>query len=440
MFRICFRLSYMTMFIAGIFMLLFPAHISADTRGIQILRVNGTIVPVIADYIDRGISQAEANGNSICIIELNTPGGLLDSTEKIVQRILNAKVPVVVYVYPGGSWAASAGTFITISAHIAAMAPGTTIGAAHPVSVGENMPAEVQQKATEYSAAWIKSIAEIRGRDQAQAELAVKESKSFTSPQALENHLIDYIATDLDSLVQQINGKKIVLANNQEIIIDVSTKSIVINEMNWTERFLQAISNPNVAYILLTLATIGLITEISSPGLIFPGVIGGICLFIAFYSLGTLNAYWAGVLLILLAFGLFVAELFVSAFGILTAGGLVSLILGSLILFVNNPPALTVNIGLIIAVVIIIAAFIILVVGAIIRGQKRQVTTGIEGLIGKVATAKTKLDPKGNVVVEGELWSATVDEGKVEPGEEVIVTKVDGLKLMVTRKKEIKEK
>ena len=436
MFRTFFRLSYMTMFVAGIFMLLFPARISADTMGIQVLRVNGTIVPVIVDYIDRGISQAEAKGNTLCIIELNTPGGLLDSTEKIVQRILNAKVPVVVYVYPGGSWAASAGTFITISAHIAAMAPGTTIGAAHPVSVGENMPAEVQQKATEYSAAWIKSIAEIRKRDQVQAELAVKESKSFTAPQALENHLIDYIAADLDSLVQQINGKKIVLANNQEVTVDVSAKSFEINEMNWTERFLQAISNPNVAYILLSLATIGLITEISSPGLIFPGVIGGICLFIAFYSLGTLNAYWAGVLLIILAFGLFVAELFVSAFGILTAGGLASLILGSLILFANNPPALTVNTGLIIVVAVVIAAFVILVVGAVVRGQRRKITTGVEGLIGRVAIAKTKLDPKGNVLVEGELWAATIDEGTIESGEEVTVTGVEGLKLKVTRKKE----
>jgi membrane-bound serine protease (ClpP class) len=188
--------------------------------------------------------------------------------------------------------------------------------------------------------------------------------------------------------------------------------------------------------VLLSLATIGLITEISSPGLIFPGVMGGICLFIAFYSLGTLNAYWAGVLLILLAFGLFITELFTPAFGILTAGGLVSLVLGSLILFTNNPPALTVNTGLIAVVAVIIAAFVILVIGAIVRGQKRKVTTGVEGLIGKIGVAKTTLNPRGNVLVEGELWAAALDEGTVEYGEEVTVVKVEGLKLIVTRKKE----
>ncbi len=434
--RTIFRFIYSSIFIAGLVLSFASGEIHADSPDIEVLRIDGTIVPVIADYVDRGISQAEAKGKALCIIELNTPGGLLDSTEKIVQRILNAKVPVVVYVSPNGSWAASAGTFITISAHIAAMAPGTTIGAAHPVSIGESMPEEVQKKATEYSAAWIKSIAETRGRDQIQAELAVKESKSFTAPQAIENHLVDLLADNLESLIKQLNGRKVVLANKEEVTIAISDNIINKNEMNWMERFLQAISNPNVAYVLLSLATIGLITEISSPGLIFPGVIGGICLFIAFYSLGTLNAYWAGILLILLAFGLFIAELFTPAFGILTAGGLVSLVLGSLILFTNNPPALTVNTGLIAVVAVIIAAFVILVVGAVVRGQKRKVTTGVEGLIGKIGVAKTTLNPRGNVFVEGELWAAALDEGTAEYGEEVTVVKVEGLKLIVTRKKE----
>jgi membrane-bound serine protease (ClpP class) len=315
------------------------------------------------------------------------------------------------------------------------MAPGTTIGAAHPVSVGEAMPEDVQKKATEYSAAWIRSIAEVRGRDQLQAELAVKESKSFTVVQAMENHLIDLQADDLESLIKQLNGRKVVLANKDEVVIDTGNNVIIRNEMNWVERFLQVISNPNVAYILLSLASIGLITEISNPGLIFPGVIGGICLFIAFYSLGTLNAYWAGVLLILLAFGLFIAEIFTSAFGILTAGGVVSLVVGSLILFSNNPPPLTVDVGLIAVVVVIIVAFIVLVIGAVVRGQRRRIATGVEGLIGKTAVAKTELNPKGNVLVEGELWAASIDDGRVEPGEEVTITKVEGLKLMVTRKK-----
>jgi membrane-bound serine protease (ClpP class) len=432
--RIILRLSYIFLLVSVLLISFVSSGVNAGTPNIEILRVDGTIVPVIVDYIDRGISQAEAKG-ALCIIELNTPGGLLDATEKIVQRILGAKVPVIVYVSPHGSWAASAGTFITISAHIAAMAPGATIGAAHPVSVGEAMPEEVQKKATEYSAAWIRSIAEIRGKDPYQAELAVKESKSFTVTQALENHLIDLQADDLESLIKQLNGRKIVLANKEEIIIDTVSNMLTRNEMNWVERFLQVISNPNLAYILLSLATIGLITEISNPGLIFPGVVGGLCLFVAFYSLGMLNAYWAGLLLILLAFGLFIAEIFTPAFGILTAGGIASLVIGSLILFSNNPPALTVNVGLIAVAAIIITAFVVFVVGAVVRGQRRRPATGVEGLTGKIAVAKTELNPKGTVLVEGELWSASIDDGRVEPGEEVIVAKVEDLKLIVTRKK-----
>jgi membrane-bound serine protease (ClpP class) len=432
--RITIRFISCVAFLLILTLALISHEVDADTQNIEILRIEGTIVPVVADYVDRGISRAEAKGNALCIIELNTPGGLLDTTEKIVRRILNAKVPVVVYVSPHGSWAASAGTFITISGHIAAMAPGTTIGAAHPVSVGESMPDEVQKKATEYSSAWIRSIAETRGRDSNQAELAVRESKSFTAAQALENHLVDLQAADLESLIKQLNGRRIILASKEEIVIDIGPDMVTRNEMNWIERFLQTISNPNIAYILLSLASIGLITEISNPGMIFPGVVGGICLFVAFYALGTLNAYWAGVLLILLAFGLFISEIFIPAFGILTAGGVVSFIIGSLVLFSNNPQSLTVDTGLIAVVVIIIVVFVIFAIGAIVRGQRRQIATGVEVLIGKTAVVRTTLNPRGSVFVEGELWAASIDDGSVESGEEVLITKVEGLKLLVTRK------
>ena len=408
--------------------------VNADSSDIQILSVDGTIVPVVANYIDRGINRAESEGAVVCIIELDTPGGLLNATEDIVQRILNAEVPIVVYVSPSGSWAASAGTFITVAAHVAVMAPGTSIGAAHPVTVGEEMPEEVSKKVTEYSSAWIRSIAEIRGRDPEQAELAVTESKSFTASEALEARLIDFQADDLESLISQINGRKVTLASGKEVVIDTTDYVLSSNEMNAVERLLHVISDPNIAYILLTLATIGLITEISNPGLIFPGVVGGICLFLAFYSLGVLNAYWAGVLLILLAFGLFAAELFTPAFGILTAGGLVSLVFGSLVLFSHSSPAMEVNKGLIAGVTIVIAAFVTFVVGAVVRGQRRRAATGAEALVGKVAVAKTFLDPKGTVLVDGELWRAVIDSGKVEIGEEVTITKVEGLRLIVTKK------
>jgi membrane-bound serine protease (ClpP class) len=427
---------YFVLFLAVLSAVSFISSIvKADSPKIEVLTVNGTIVPVIASYIDRGISRAESEGAVACIIELNTPGGLLNATEDIVQRILNARVPVIVYVSPRGSWAASAGTFITISANIAAMAPGTSMGAAHPVSTGEQMPEEVSKKVTEYSAAWIRSIAETRGRDAEQAALAVSESKSFTASEALDARLIDLRADDLESLISQINGRKVTLASGIEVTINTTGYELNANGMNGIERFLHVISDPNIAYILMTLATIGLITEISNPGLIFPGVIGGICLFMAFYSLGVLNAYWAGVLLIFLAIGLFVAEVFTQAFGILTAGGIASLVIGSLILFSHSSPEMEVNRFLIAGVAILIAAFVIFMVGAVVRGQRRRVTTGAEGLLGRVAVAKTSLAPKGTVLVDGELWKAEVDTGKVAPGEEVTVTKVEGLKLLVTQRK-----
>ena len=265
---------------------------AASPTTVEVLTVDGTIVPVIADYIDRGISQAEKDGATVCIIELDTPGGLLDSTEKIVQRIMNADVPIVVYVSPKGAWAASAGTFITLSANIAAMTPGTTIGAAHPVSAGgEEIPEDQMKKIVEFSAKWMRTIAEERGRNMEQAELAVTESKSFTDVDALEYNLIDLRADNLESLISQINGWEVTLASGEEVIIDTTDYVPTRNEMNDIEKFLQTISDPNIAYILLTLATIGLITEISSPGLVFPGVAGGISLLLAFYSLGVLNAY-----------------------------------------------------------------------------------------------------------------------------------------------------
>jgi membrane-bound serine protease (ClpP class) len=407
---------------------------AASPTTVEVLTVDGTIVPVIADYINRGISQAEEDGASVCIIELDTPGGLLDSTDKIVKRIMNADVPIVVYVSPKGAWAASAGTFITLSAHIAAMTPGTTIGAAHPVSAGgEEIPEDQMKKIVEFSAKWMKTIAEERGRNMEEAELAVTESKSFTDVDALEHNLINLRADNLESLIAQINGWKVTLASGEEVIIDTADYVSTRNEMNAIEKFLQTLSDPNIAYILFTLATIGLITEISSPGLVFPGVAGGISLCLAFYSLGVLNAYWGGIALLLLAVGLFIAEYFTTSFGLLTAGGIASLIMGSLILF-SYSPGIEVSRGLIVGVTAGVTAFAIFVVGAIIRGQRRRKTTGAEGMIGEIAIAKTPLDPTGTVLAEGELWTAASEGGKVAPGEEVIITKVEALKLWVAKK------
>ena len=429
-----FKILLLSLLLLPVAMGLGSSAVSASSANIEILHVEGTIVPVVADYIDRGISHAEDKNADVCIIELNTPGGLLDSTEKIVSKIMNAEVPVVVYVSPKGAWAASAGTFITLSAHIAAMTPGTTIGAAHPVSGGgEEIPEDQMKKITEFSAKWMRTIAEERGHNMEEAELAVTESKSFTDVDALECNLIDLRANNLEDLISQINGRKVVLANGEEITIDTTGYETARNEMNAIERLLHVVSDPNVAYILFTLATIGLITEISNPGMIFPGVAGGISLLLAFYSLGVLNAYWGGIALVLLGIGLLVAEFFTTSFGLLTAGGVTSLVIGSLILF-SHSPGVEINRGLIAGVTASITAFLIFVIGAIIRGQRRRKATGAEGMVGRAAIAKTSLDPEGKVLAEGELWTAMTDGNRVARGEEVIITKVEELKLWVTRK------
>ena len=435
MLRIGFRFFFLALLVLSVAAGLGGSLIAAASpTNVEILTVDGTIVPVIADYIDRGISQAEENGATVCIIELNTPGGLLDSTDRIVSRIMNAEVPVVVYVSPINAWAASAGTFITLSAHIAAMTPGTTIGAAHPVAAGgEEIPEDQMQKIVQFSAKWMETIAEKRGRNIEEARLAVTESKSFSDSEALGYNLIDLRADNLESLISQIDGWKVTLASGEEVVIDTADYVQTRNEMNAIEQLLHAISDPNIAYILLSLATIGLIVEISNPGLVFPGVAGGISLFLAFYSLGVLDAYWGGIALILLAVGLFIAEYFTTAFGLLTAGGIASLVMGSLILF-SHSPGIEVNRGLIAGVTAGVTAFAIFVLGAIIRGQRRRKATGAEGMIGTVAIAKTPLDPTGTVLAQGELWTATSEGGKVAPGEEVIINKVEALKLWVAKK------
>jgi membrane-bound serine protease (ClpP class) len=426
------RLAFFIALLAGV---LLSATVSASSQLIQILHVEGVIVPVVADYIDRGISKAEDENAAACIIELDTPGGLLESTETIVKRIMNADVPVVVYVSPKGAWAASAGTFITLSAHIAAMMPGTTIGAAHPVSAGgEQIPEEQMKKITEFSAKWMKTIAQERGRNIDEAQLAVTESKSFTDVDALSSNLINLRANSLDSLISQINGWKVTLANGREVTIDTTGYELTRQEMSFVERFLHAISNPNIAYILLSIGTIGIIAEIYHPGAFFPGITGAISLLLAFYALDVLDATLGGILLLLLSFGLFIGEALTATFGLFTAGGIVALVLGSLILFPGGGPLFQIDPWLIATVVILVAAFFAFVIQRVIRVHRRQAFSGKEELVGKTAVVKVALEPEGMVLFKGELWTAVSEKGRVKPGEEVIITRVEGLKLYVTKK------
>ena len=415
--------------------------VGANSSQIDVLHVKGAITPPLVDYIKHGIDQAEENNAIACIIQLDTPGGLDTSMRDIVKDIVNAQVPVVVFVSPSGSRAASAGVFITMAAHVAAMAPNTAIGAAHPVAIGTEGEAEIseamEEKVVNDAAAYIRSIASAHGRNMEWAEKAVRESVSATEQEALELNVIDMVASNLDALVAQLDGRQVTMLDGSMVTLHTQGASINSVKMSLIEDFLYAIADPNIAYILLSLAMLGLMVEISNPGLIFPGVVGGICLLLAFYSLGMLPVNYAGVLLIVLAFGLFIGEVLTTTFGLFTAGGITSLIIGSLILF-KGGPLFQIDPWLIATVAILVGGLFAFILNQVIRAHRRQAYTGREELIGKTAVVKVALEPEGTVFLKGERWTAVSETGRVEPEETVIITKVDGLKLYVT-KKTIKE-
>ncbi len=420
-------------FVASLGALVVTTEVAAKAPIVEVLRVKGVVNPVLADYINRGIARAEDSSAVACVIEIDTPGGLDTSMRDIVKGILDSSVPVVVYVYPPGSRAASAGTFITMAAHVAAMAPDTVIGAAHPVSVsttGETSP--VDEKVVNDAAAYIRTLAETRGRNADWAEQAVRQSVSATETEAKNMNVVDVVARNLDDLLQQLDGRSVTMAGGQRVTLKTAGAGAQYVDMDIAESFLYTIADPNIAYILLGLASIGLLVEISSPGLIFPGVVGGISLVLAFYALGVLPVNWAGVLLILLAFGLLLAEVFVGI-GALAVGGIVSLVLGSVILF-KGGPLFRVNPWLIALVVILVAGFFIFAIQRVVAAHRRQATTGREELVGKVAVVKKALNPEGFVLYKGELWDAISELGPVEAGEEVTISRVEGLKVYVTRK------
>ncbi|MFC2034564.1 nodulation protein NfeD [Chloroflexota bacterium] len=421
--------------------LLITASIAIEAQAasptIAVINAKGIINPVLADYIGRGIEDAEESNAIASIIQMDTPGGLDTSMRDIVQDIVNARIPVVVYVSPSGARAASAGVFITIAAHVAVMAPNTAIGAASPVSIGPEgeatMSETMEEKVVNDAAAYIRSIAQAHGRNMEWAEQAVREAVSATEQEALELNVIDMVAPDLDTLISQLDGWEVTMLGGSVVTLD--TQNVTINhiEMNWVEGFLYAISDPNIAFLLLSLATLGLFVEISNPGLIFPGVVGAISLLLAFFALGQLPINIAGILLIVLAFGLFIAEVFTATFGLLTAGGVTSLVLGALILF-KGGPLFQISPWLIAIIAVIIATFFAFIINRVIRAHHRQASTGREELIGKTAIVKVTLEPEGTVLFKGERWTAISESGRVEPGETVIINKVDSLQLYVVKK------
>jgi membrane-bound serine protease (ClpP class) len=414
------------------------ASVQAQTPTVNVITIKGTINPVLVDYVERGIKQAEDDGARALIIRIDTPGGLDTAMRDIVKLIVNSYVPVVVYVSPPGARAASAGVFITMAAHIAAMAPDTAIGAAHPVSLGTEgetqMSPDMAEKVINDSAAYIRSIAASRGRNLEWAEKAVRESVSATEQEALQLNVIDMVAPDLQTLVAQLDGRQVTLLNNQQVTLQ--TKGVTISDvpMKTIEKFLYAIADPNIAYLLLSVASLGIMAEIFSPGLIFPGIVGGISLLLAFYSLGVLPVNYTGILLILLAIGLFVGEVLSPTFGIFTVGGVVSLVAGSLILFKGASPLFQINPWLIAAVTIIITGGLTFIIHRAVVAHRKQAKTGREELIGKTATVKATLHPEGTVFYRGEHWTAISENGEVKPGEEVVIKRIDGLTLYVIKK------
>jgi len=398
------------------------------------LDASGPVVPAMAHYLARGIELAEEK-KAVCLIRLNTPGGLYDVTQEIVTRIVNARTPVIVYVTPAGSWAASAGSFIAVSAHVAAMAPGSRMGAAHPTTLGTEEEGAQLMKATADAAAWMRSLAALRGRNAGAAEKMVTESRSFAAAEALKSRLIEAVAASEGELFTQISGRRVTLANGQQVVLRLAGANVETLRPSWVERFLGAVLHPEVAYLLLTLGMVGLMVEFYHPGLVFPGVAGAIALLLGLYSLGTLAAFWGGVLLMMLAFAFFVAEAFVSTHGLLGAGGLIAFFFGSLLLFSARGGGMRLGLSLVAATSLTLGALLAVLVVAVVRGQRCRVQTGFEELVGREAVVEKALKPAGTVLVAGERWQAEMEAGaEALPGEKVVITGIEGLRLQVRKK------
>jgi len=404
---------------------------TGTSRHVLVIRVEGVIAPSSADYIISAIRQADRERAEALVIELDTPGGLDLSMRSIIKEMLGAERPVVAYVSPSGARAASAGAFITLAAHVAAMAPGTNIGAAHPVNIGGQMDKEMNKKVTNDAAAYIRTIAEQRGRNVQWAEDAVRKSVSATEKEALKLGIVDVVSEKLDDLLTALDGRAVATPKGK---VTLRTKGAEVKriEMGLRDKVLKVISDPTIAYILLMLGLAGLYFEFSTPGAILPGVLGGISLILAFYAFQTLPINYAGLLLILLSIVLFLAEVKVASHGVLAAGGILSMVLGSLMLIKSSEPFMRISLSAILLTTAATSAFFIFIVTIGLKAQRQRTTTGIEGLIGQVGTARTPLRPEGSVFIGGELWSARCDDG-AGPGEKVRVLEVKGLTLVVAK-------
>lgn len=397
------------------------------------LELNDVIHPITAEYVIEGISEAESEGASAVVLRLSTPGGLDQSTREIIEKILSSKVPIIVFVGPGGVRAASAGFFILLAADLAVMAPGTNTGAAHPVMIGGGKPDDVLAKKIENdAAAYLRSFVAKRGRNYAVAEKGVTESKSFTESEALRDQLIDGIAKDLDEIIEKFHGKEIKRFDGSSTILKLKGESLRVFRMSLRQRVLAKVLNPNIALILGLIGLMGLYIEFTHPGLIIPGVAGGVCLFLALVALNILPVNVLGVVLILAALVLFVVEAKVTSYGLLAALGIASMIFGSLILIDSPIPELRVRFSTALGVALPFAAITIFLMRLVIISHRKKSVTGIEGMIAEVGVALTDVAGEGKVRVHGEIWEAS-SELPIAAGEKVKVEAVEGMRLRVTR-------
>lgn len=410
--------------------ILTPAVLFAQK--VLVIKVDGSINPVSADHIHDGIKKASQDKAECLVILLNTPGGLLKSTRVIVSDILESPVPVIVFVAPGGAHAGSAGVFITMAAHIAAMAPGTNIGAAHPVDLQGKMDSVMSEKATNDAAAFIRSIAEKRQRNFQWAEDAVRRSLAITEKEALEKRVIDLVALNTTELLRNIDGKSVAVQGGTTVL-HTSKAQVETVEMSALEKILDLLSDPNVAYLLLLLGMYGILFELYNPGAILPGVVGVISLILAFYSMHTLPINYAGLALIVFAIILFLLEIKIVSHGILAIGGVVSLLLGSLMLIRSDAALESVRISrsVIVAAVAVSALFFLFVLGLGMRALRARPITGIEAMTGEIGESLDLLNPNGTVRVHGEIWRAISTSGAIGQGEKIRVVAIRDLTLLV---------
>ncbi len=407
--------------VAVVWALAFPAHASE----VLSFRVEDTIQPASQNFIERVLEEAQTRGANLAVMELDTPGGLLDATREITTAITGSKVPVVVYVTPAGARAASAGFFILMSADVAAMAPGTNTGAAHPVGgQGENLPEDVRAKATEDAAAMIRSFAEERQRNVELAVQAVVASKSFTAQEALNDGLVDVVADNLDDLLTQLDGRQIRRIDGATEVLDLSSPVVVHITPTFADRLFSVLANPNVAYLLMALGALGLYVEITHPGGILPGVVGIVFLLLGLYSVSVLPVSWAGVALIFVAVIMFLLEIKVTSYGLLTVAGLISFVLGSLMLFDAPIPAMRVSLAVVLPTAVVVAAVTVFLLSRVVRVHRSRVTTGEEGLVGEIGKALSELAPEGKVLVHGEYWDARSTGQVISAGTRVRVLTV----------------